>query len=214
MPCNHPSDAIECDPLYVSRGLPSTLGHVVELGCGPYTQLQSILRPDSRATSITLVDPLVAYYQSRTRGCTYRDGRLLGRPVRTVAVGAEDFVGEADVLVMVSILQSVRDVTKTLQAAYNAIRPGGLLVFSDRVFDGRWDGYRAGGEAFWDVGHPCAVKQTVIDHFLASFEEVHAQMYTQEGRLAPGQSKRKRARVQPPSRRDEQIYFIGRKPRT
>ena len=52
--------------------LPLTLGHVVELGCGPYTQTQSILRPESVVTSLTLVDPLAAHYATRTRGCTYK----------------------------------------------------------------------------------------------------------------------------------------------
>ena len=61
-----------------------------------------------------------------------------GSPVRIVSAPAESFrvVGGAsagaDTLVMISVLQSVRDVPRTLQAAYNAIRPGGWLVFSDR----------------------------------------------------------------------------------
>ena len=38
------------------KALPSALGHVVELGCGPYTQLQSILRDESTTRRITLVD--------------------------------------------------------------------------------------------------------------------------------------------------------------
>ena len=146
---------------------------------------------------------------------------------------------------MISILQSVNDVTKVLQAAYNTLRPGGILIFADRVFDSRWDGYRAQQaehatvhaphplpprpcerssltvrvlsavacmQPFWDVGHPCAVKQVVIDHFLSAFEEVHSTSYTKE--MGAGGGKGKRERVQPPSQRDEQIYFIGRKPRT
>ena len=166
----------------------------------------------------------------------------------------------ADTLVMISVLQSVRDVPRTLQAAYNAIRPGGWLVFSDRgprpsatraphslsraspshltraprlppplplphspslcawcvysapVFDARWDAYRAGGERatpFWDVGHPCAIKQTVIDHFLSAFEEVHASRFVKD---EGGASRRKGARMRAAAVRDEQLYFIGRKP--
>ena len=256
--------------------LPNELGHVVELGCGPFTQLQSVLRASSKALSITLVDPLAGHYIEHTRGCAYRERRLLGRPVRVLSRPAEQLAqlrGAADTLVMVSVLQvrwheracdgmrwhemacacirwhemasaahartrsrahahahahvhartrkrdrhsrsrdgprfrqSVRDVPVALQAASNALRPGGWLVFADRVFDARWDAYRAAGEGarpFWDVGHPCAVKQTVLDHFLAGFEEVHLRRYTKEapaGRPQP-----------PPAERDEQLYFIGRK---
>jgi len=35
--------------------------------------------------------------------------------------------------------QSVRDVPRAMQAAYNALRPGGLLVFAERAFDERWE---------------------------------------------------------------------------
>ena len=103
---------------------------------------------------------------------------------------------------MVSVLQSVRDVPAMLQAAYNALRPGGWLVFADRVFDARWDAYRAGAPPFWDVGHPCAVKQLLLDHFLSGFDEVYSRRWTQErphGSQVLGQLP------------DEQMYFIGRK---
>ena len=126
--------------------------------------------------------------------------RLLGRPVRLVSSQAEAFTGEADTLVMISILQSVRDVPATLQAAFNAIKPGGWLVFSDRVFDGRWDAYRNDGVTFWDVGHPCSPKAYLIDHFLAQFEEVHLRRHAKP--------KANARRGEPP---DEQVYFIGRR---
>ena len=59
-----------------------------------------------------------------------------------------------------------------LQAAYNALRPGGWLVFADRVFDERWTAHAKGGAApFWDVGHPCSPKAYLIDHFLAQLSD-------------------------------------------
>ena len=120
------------------RALPDALGHVVEVGCGPFTQLQSVLRPSSTTSSITLVDPLVHKYKAKARACAYRSGQLLGRPVSLVGMQLEAFVPTkpADVLVMIAVLQSVQDVAAALQAAYNSLRPGGWLVFADRVFDG------------------------------------------------------------------------------
>jgi hypothetical protein len=226
--------------------LPLALGHVVELGCGPYTQVQTILnRPGSSATTLTLVDPLAAHYARHVKGCTYSDNRLYGRPVRVVSAAAEVRVpsraatrrarrvhgpldagcGEkrghvrarwcARTVRMVGLRgrgghardgvgaavgpRRCQDAAGTVarlwppdllpcpppdhppssaptprQAAYNALKPGGWLVFSDRVFDGRWDAYLAAdaADAFWDVGHPCSVKQVVLDHFLSAFEEV------------------------------------------
>ena len=54
------------------------------------------------------------------------------------------------------------------------------------------------GRIFWDVGHPCTVKQAVLDHFLLGFEELHMQRFTKPS-SKPGQAA------------DEQLYFIGRK---
>ena len=195
--------------------LPDALGHVVEFGCGPFTQLQTMFRPASSTISVTLVDPLASHYVQHVRGCTYRDHRVAGHPVRLIsrpvedvdlrhAMAADGLSGSIDTLVMIAVLQSVRDVPAVLQRAYEALRPGGWLIFADRVFDARWDGYRAGKiSPFWDVGHPCAVKQTVLDIFLAGFEEVYMRRYVSE--TASG---RRRVLLRP-EQRDEQIYFIG-----
>lgn len=192
--------------------VPKALGHVVELGCGPYTQVQSILQPSSAITSITLVDPLAAHYMARVKGCTYRDAHLLGRKVRVLSRVAEGFTLAhgilADTIIMIGLLQSVRDVPAVLQSAYNALRPGGLLIFADRVFDTRWDAVRgAGAKPFSDVGHPCSVKQTLLDAFLAGFEEIHARRFTKEN--APEVGPPPGGAATPEI--DEELYFIGRK---
>ena len=81
-------------------------------------------------------------------------------------------------------------------------------MFADRVFDARWDAFRTGaapGAApFWDVGHPCAVKETLLDHFLSVFEEVHRRRWAKEPSVRAGDWRH-------PALQDEQIYFIGRK---
>ena len=88
------------------------------------------------------------------------------------------------------------------QAAYRALKPGGVLVFAERAFDERWEAYmrsgRAEAEAFWDVGHPCAVKLVVLEHFMAAFREMYRKRHMHPTSHGPP---------------DEQIYFVGRKPR-
>ena len=87
------------------------------------------------------------------------------------------------------------------QAAYRALKPGGVLVFAERAFDERWEAYmrsgRAEAEAFWDVGHPCAVKLAVLEHFMAAFRELYRKRHVQPSTHGG-----------PP---DEQVYFIGRR---
>ena len=184
--------------------LPRQLGHVVEVGCGPFTQLQTILPSRQYFDSITLVDPLIETYARKVRGCPYSRGKLQGKHVALVSAPLEELhlPTKADVLVMVSVLQSVRDVPRAMQAAYNALRGGGLLVFAERAFDERWEAYRASGKAeaavFWDVGHPCAVKMNVLEHFMAAFRELYRKRHVHPTSRGPP---------------DEQVYFIGRKPR-
>ena len=184
--------------------VPRQLGHVVEVGCGPFTQLQTILPSRPRPSSITLLDPLLETYARRVRGCPYSRGKLLGTQVALVTTPLEELElpQKADVLVMISVLQSVRDVPRAMQAAYRALRPGGVLVFSERAFDERWEAYTRSGRteaaAFWDVGHPCAVKLVVLEHFMAAFREMYHKRHMHPTAHGPP---------------DEQIYFVGRKPR-
>ena len=98
--------------------VPRQLGHVVEVGCGPFTQLQTILPGRPRPASITLVDPLLESYARSVRGCPYSRGKLLGNQLALVASPLEELElpQKADTLVMVSLLQSVRDVPRALQA--------------------------------------------------------------------------------------------------
>ena len=62
----------------------SSLGDVLEVGCGPHTVLGLLLdtRPGlaSTVTSISLLDPGIASYLG-LRGCPYSDGQLRGLPV-------------------------------------------------------------------------------------------------------------------------------------
>ena len=172
----------------------------------------------------------------QVRGCPYSRGKLLGTQVALVASPLEDLElpQKADVLIMISLLQSVRDVPRAMQAscytyydstyydstyyplltthysplpratqaAYRAIRPGGVIVFSERAFDERWEAYtrsgRAEAAAFWDVGHPCAVKLVVLEHFIGAFREMYRKRHMHPTSHGPP---------------DEQIYFVGRKPR-
>ena len=56
--------------------VPRQLGHVVEVGCGPFTQLQTILPGRPRPASITLLDPLLEKYASKVRRCPYSRAKL------------------------------------------------------------------------------------------------------------------------------------------
>ena len=60
------------------RNVPAHLGHVLELGCGPFTQLKGLLGTRSRKwtlDSVTLADPLLVY-ESKATHSPFRDGKF------------------------------------------------------------------------------------------------------------------------------------------
>ena len=115
------------------------LGHLVEIGCGPWTQSHFLLRkrPDVSFASATLVDPGIGGYL-RTGVASYVDGMLAGRvPVRTLAMGAEEvprcFDGAFDALVLINVVEHAFNAFAVLDVAQRLLRAGGILVFQERV---------------------------------------------------------------------------------
>lgn len=120
--------------------LPDSLGHVVEVGAGPYTTTRLLLetRPALSVSQLTLVDPL-EYDSSRYRGTSFTaEGHL---KVRSRMVLTRRFFSNhhhhdekpsfpaADTVILVNALWNVTNAIDTLHKAYGALKPGGILVF-------------------------------------------------------------------------------------
>ena len=73
---DHANIAVENFELY--RTVPDYLGHVLELGCGPFTQLKFLLRVPNRnwkVSSVTLADPILLL-ESKHPNSPFRSGTL------------------------------------------------------------------------------------------------------------------------------------------
>ena len=198
-----------------------TFHRVIELGCGPFTNLRLVL-PHIQAEHITLLDPLIKDYLNHPH-CTYRNGNLLGIPVETVASSIEEFkpAEPYDLLVMANVLEHCYDVPAIFQRILQCLKPGGVLVFGDNVFrQEHLPGLLANQ---FDAGHPIRVTEPLITKFLQeNFSELYHQRfyggYDQPHRIdvyfigtRRPQIKAPAARSQPEGSRDKprpRIHFV------
>lgn len=151
--------------------LPDSLGKVIELGCGVFTNLRYIL-PDRTADSVTLLDPLVKTYQAEHPHCTYKDDTLCGNPVTLVDSAIEDWNTRLkfDTLVMINVIPHCRDALAIFDFIRKRVKSGGYVVLGEFPREHP-------ANLHYDAGHPLALKAHVLDSFLAEFEEVYRNGY-------------------------------------
>ena len=182
----------------------SSLGRVLEIGSGPFTQTKTVLgkilaRGDLvNIESITLADPLMLFYHSHVPSCPYKGGSLMGYPTQFIASGGEDLLlrSEYDTVVMMNVLEHCHDGLRVLENLHLAVKAGsGLLIFSERWYDKKWTQYEMDRVPFWDVMHPINVKKALISKLLENYTPLYRRDFFYEGNYPT----------------DEGVYFIGMK---
>jgi len=145
------------------NAVPPNLGNILEVGCGPFTQTRTILSARS-ATSITLQDPLINDYLHH-RHCSYTNRRLHDIPVTLVPMMLEYFTPpeEFDTVVCINVLEHTMDVKVCLQHMLAALKPGGILIFGERIYDD-FDPTR-----LYCIGHPIRICKAIVDEFKKNF---------------------------------------------
>lgn len=180
------------------------LGKILEVGSGPFTQTKTVIekiqgrgeRPGIQ--SITLADPLMLFYHAQVPSCSYKSGSLLGYPTQFIASGGEDLMlrDEFDTVVMMNVLEHCRDAFAVLENLHAAVKPGtGVLIFSERWYDAKWEKYDRERVPFWDVMHPINIKRTLIEALLSHYTPIYRRNFFYEGDYPT----------------DEGVYFIGTK---
>lgn len=167
--------------------VPKDLGSVIEVGCGPFTQLQWILSCGHDCTSIALLDPLAASYLSHPN-CTYRDRTLSGKPVVIYPHALETMKSDGifDTAICINVLEHVYDAKKCMTNIVDMLKPNGVLVFHEQT----WDNIDL--HNVYDVGHPIRIKSSMAnDLLLSNFDALYQSSST--GDLGV------------------EIYYVGRK---
>ena len=126
---------------YRDVGAPGTnLGNFIEVGAGPWTQsLWMIQQRKFQVENYVIMEPGASSYMNTVETCVYRDGEVRGFEGRTLIInaGAErlDVFDQAfDTLMMINVIEHVENGIRILRNIYNALKPGGLLIFNECVF--------------------------------------------------------------------------------
>ena len=139
------------------RFLPDSLGDVIELGCGPYTNIRLLLAGRSARRAVCS-DPLASeYLRFRHRWLAVASRRGLieidDHPLEECPFSPGSF----DVVVLINVLDHVMDASTALSRAVDLVRPGGYFIFGQDLSD-----LAKAGEYEWhEQGHP--IKLTIDD---------------------------------------------------
>jgi len=135
------------------NAVPSHLGDVLEIGCGPFTQSRTILTGRT-FKSLTLLDPLLTTYLGHPH-CTYKTGTLYGAPASLLALPAEELPPEMklDTIICINVLEHVRDAELVISKTIAALRDGGVLILGEKCHDD----YHPSSE--FNLAHPLMLKR-------------------------------------------------------
>jgi len=178
--------------------LPADMGDTVEVACGPFTQVKTILASGHTAKSLTLLDPGTFHYMTNVRRSSFKAGLLSAPGVRentVLSFPAEeipDLTHAFDTVIMINVIEHVLDAFTTFEKVYHMLRPGGLFVWHDRL----WDAYKGVPDHEREFQlHPIRLKTSFANRFAGLFDTVYDTRDTPELRRLKNQG----------------IYFIGRK---
>jgi SAM-dependent methyltransferase len=114
----------------------------------------------------------LAYLSDRLNA--HRIGGWHGRPVRLAASMIEQYTADApfDLVVMINVIEHCQDAPAVFAKILELLRPGGVLVFGDRLYDAAQ--VQALAAHLYDAGHPLRVDRRVINAFLdENFTRLH-----------------------------------------
>lgn len=149
------------------KSLPTNLGNTIEVGCGPFTQLRTIIKEGHVPESVTLLDPLLDRYFDQPH-CSYKSKKLSGFDVSCINGRLEDidFVEMFDTAIMINVIEHCLDAIKALSNYTKLLKVGGIAIFHERYWD-RFDPNK-----MYDIGHPIRVKKFILDEFKKQFEMI------------------------------------------
>lgn len=174
------------------KGELSSKSSIIELGCGPFTNLR-LFSNLLNNPQITLLDPLIHSYINLEH-CSYKTGSLNDHPTTLIASSIENFDAQGqkfDVVVMVNVIEHCFDVSAIFNKILQILNDNGLFIFSDVYFNDVYDL----ASKLYDAGHPLRLSELKLNEFLKNFTPIFEQrfhgLYGQEWR--------------------NDLYFVGRK---
>ncbi|CAF0964520.1 unnamed protein product [Didymodactylos carnosus] len=186
--------------------IPSQIESILEIGAGPFTQIQYLITPFRHINSITILEPNAISYM-KLNNCKYKGGHLKGHSIEIISDSIESFMEKQrklsttnhklySIVVAINVVEHVQDAIEYFHAIYNLIEINGLVIFHERWFDHPRDGDCVLEDA--ERLHPIRITKFVIDIFLNQFETLFINY-------------NKTLRQQKSVCKEQGVYFIGRK---
>ena len=148
--------------------LPHELGDYIELGCGPYTNTRLILEGRS-AKRVVCSDPLAGEYvtfRNRWLARAHASGRI---ELDTHSIEDLEFPPHSfDTVVLINVLDHVRDARRCMEVTSQLLRPSGILIFGQDLADP--GSFGNPDYAWFEEGHPIRPTESDIVHWLGAFE--------------------------------------------
>jgi SAM-dependent methyltransferase len=144
------------------------INKVIELGCGPFTNIRTILNILPHINEIHLLDPLLDDYLHHPN-CFYKEKKILNHDVFTYSIPIEEFDTQEkyDMVLINNVLEHCYDINKIFNIIKNILKPNGLLIFSDVYFKN--DDANKMVFEIYDAGHPLKLSEEFLISFIANF---------------------------------------------
>ncbi|CAF3193612.1 unnamed protein product [Rotaria sp. Silwood2] len=165
------------------KNVPLKIDSIVEIGAGPFTQVQYLLTPFRSIKQITLIEPNALDYM-KLNNCAYRGGHLRGYPISIIAESIEVIIKKRrqqksylnstkyySALISMNVVEHVNDALEYFRGLYDLLEDNGLLIFHERWFD-----YPQQGDCVLQSVehlHPIRITKWVIDKFLHQFNTLY-----------------------------------------
>ena len=105
---------------------------VIELGCGPFTNMRTLVPLLPKLNEIHLLDPLLNDYLSHPN-CQYKDGKFGKYETKLHVISIEDSeINEKfDLVMMINVLEHCYNIYRIFDQITNLLDVGGIFIFSD-----------------------------------------------------------------------------------
>jgi SAM-dependent methyltransferase len=145
--------------------LPSNLGKVIELGCGPFTNVRIILIGRT-AKLVVCSDPLALQYTAMpltwlSKAQAEGQVQVDDNPIEKCPFAPRTY----DLVVMINVLDHVQNLKKCMRTAVGLVRRGGIFLLGQDLSNEE-DIEKTKD----DVGHPIKVAQEDLEHYVRHLE--------------------------------------------
>jgi len=147
---------------------------LVELGCGPFTNLRLIIPSIYKSIKqVDLLDPLINDYIKHTVNCTFKGGYLSGRKVNLIESGIEEFETEEqyDIVVMMNVLEHCRDIDIIFEKIKKMMHSNSLFLFHDVSVEDDTANEILTNQ--YDAGHPILLTDSYLKSKISEFKVIY-----------------------------------------